>query len=131
MSERIDTSRPDVAAPDPMPWWQELACPAWCGGGHSKSEMPEDRKHWGEELRLDQLNLMPLMCLGTPDAAPSHVSVYLSQHVREIDARVVLSVNDGPAVLTLTTGEAVWLRNQLSELVSAAAVAFLDRHDRG
>jgi len=111
-----------VEMPD-GPWWL-IACPSWCLTAHGAADQPSDRIHYSgdatAERRIDlTLADPPKRPDGTPyDDAPC-LDTYLTQHVREAEARVTLSVNEMQGT-DLTISEAEALRDHLDCLIRDA-----------
>jgi hypothetical protein len=129
MNDATTTDRQDLKAP----WWQTAACPDWCTWPHEDRDDPAERKHYGATYRLEPMLLVPAVRTDTPEALvvePSCLDVHLEQPVREAEPYLQFSLNEKRA-LTLTTGEAVWLRDRLTELIEAAAIAFVRENDGG
>lgn len=69
--------------PGQRPFWQSEPCPAWCGERHKNTDAACDRYHRPPGGGLGDVEL-------TVDDGSLYVD--LEQHVREIDARVMLIV---------------------------------------
>jgi hypothetical protein len=113
---------------DGTPWWQVRPCPTWCENNvddtsHSSDLDPDDRVcHSRIEQRM-QLQLHEVQSWeegGRVHYSPSFLDVYLRQEFREVEPRLVFTVNEMAACLELTVSEARSLHARLEALVEAA-----------
>lgn len=107
------------------PWWLSEPCPSWCGlvTDHKATDHPDDRRHFSDDEPGAARILLTLVAPdpgGAVDDDPPCLDAYLSQHWREVEPRMVVSVSEG-AGLELTLSEADRLQERLNELLKLAS----------
>ena len=103
-----------------MPSWQTEPCPSWCRlAPHVEDEQPDDRMHAGPERNVP-LPLMPPVNLCTGTWTTEHTNAYLWQHVREVEACVILHVGESNEGFTFSLDNAEAVARDLLALVAQA-----------
>ncbi|WAL64449.1 hypothetical protein ORV05_26255 [Amycolatopsis cynarae] len=104
-------------APKRRPYWQTLPCPVWCSAEHTDDAAPVDRNHfstWSAEMPLTlEAPEISHGAAGAVTAEAAVVEVFLMQHHREIEPRVIVG-DQGTREFTLTPAEALELARALT-----------------
>lgn len=104
------------ASGEPAFWLTSHPCPPWCADGslHSSSDSPEDREH-DSDVHSVSLDAMEPSVAFAEFRAPA-VTVFLTQHFREVEPRVCLEKDNDP-IGYATLDEAEQLAFALLDLV--------------
>ncbi len=120
-AELVEAPLPSERALD-GPFWQDIACPAWCSGGHLPEDAYEDRTHFGDLPSAARAVLIDLLLETAAEGRPEQFEVTVAQHYRSTTARVHV-IKSEQAELRLTPAEARTLAAHLRQLVQTAGLS--------
>jgi uncharacterized protein DUF6907 len=125
------------------PSWMVEKCPDWCFNPHEECDAYDDRNHFGPtEKRTPVIDLSlhdPVIARQTRFAGevidttwrPANVMIDLDQHVDSHVAKVRVRVDQGNAILTMTTSEAREVAAGIVRVSDMAERAEARRQKRG